>query len=527
MNRPAGNAAPLLRYVGVPAADGSALATVIVDAQQPVSEVTLLWRSPYGRAAHLGEAFGWARRGFRVVLQDVRGRHDSEGTFEPYQNERADGLATLEWIARQGISGAIITYGASYAAHCALAPAGATPLAGVLATVPALDHASCIRERNGAPRLYAHAQWWLEHGDTRIPRGPLLDLLAAGDPDLFAAIPVAQLPARWGIELPGFAAAWNRTTDHPTTSGMNLLRSWWARATEPIPPLLCIGGWADACTDDALQLWQEWPHPSARLLIGPWAHTLRAPVDTHWGAVGTAKVGALAASWVDDEDGVRSRGTRALISSPRCLAGTRVAPTPGWSRWDRYPPGPPTDTPQVEHTLDARTATTFDADPWYPHPSRLGHVPVDDVLVRTDAAVFGSARVQEGVVLGAPRVLLDGLGSTPGGVVIDWAIRLILQAPDTPALQVGTACVRTADTRTETSLPAVHLIVPDGSRWQVQITAHQFPLYPRDPQTGENPLTATDLRSARRSISTVLLLLPGASDPADCSEEVTALWSRP
>src|SRR5664279_5831613 len=68
------------------------------DERQP----TVLVRSPYGRRQVFGLIFGrlLAERGLQVVVQSVRGTFGSQGDFSPF-DERADGLATLDWIRRQ------------------------------------------------------------------------------------------------------------------------------------------------------------------------------------------------------------------------------------------------------------------------------------------------------------------------------------------------------------------------------------------------------------------------------------------
>ena len=58
----------------------------------------------------------WSRRGFALVVQDVRGVHDSDGDFDPFFNESADGYDTVEWIAAQPwCDGAVGMAGRSYA----------------------------------------------------------------------------------------------------------------------------------------------------------------------------------------------------------------------------------------------------------------------------------------------------------------------------------------------------------------------------------------------------------------------------
>ena len=48
-------------------------------------------------------------------MQDVRGRYASDGHFDPYRQEGADGYDTIEWAAAQPWSdGRVGTYGLSY-----------------------------------------------------------------------------------------------------------------------------------------------------------------------------------------------------------------------------------------------------------------------------------------------------------------------------------------------------------------------------------------------------------------------------
>jgi hypothetical protein len=89
-----------------------------------------LLRSPYGRGAPIamGMARPLAERGFQVILQSVRGTSGSGGAFQPMRNERADGLATLDWIKEQPwFGGSIVLTGTSYLGYVQWALAGALP----------------------------------------------------------------------------------------------------------------------------------------------------------------------------------------------------------------------------------------------------------------------------------------------------------------------------------------------------------------------------------------------------------------
>ena len=78
----------------------------------------LVYRTPYGKEA-AQRAYTTFRhaveQGYAVVVQDVRGRYQSDGEFRPYENEGRDGYDTIEWSAGQPWSnGAVGTFGLSY-----------------------------------------------------------------------------------------------------------------------------------------------------------------------------------------------------------------------------------------------------------------------------------------------------------------------------------------------------------------------------------------------------------------------------
>jgi uncharacterized protein len=109
----------------------------------PARFPAILERTPYGRnvtyfrditAANPAPrtraevAAYYVRRGYVVVLQDCRGRHDSEGEFVKYLNEGADGFDTCRWLVAQPWSNGVFgTMGLSYAAHTQVALACLSP----------------------------------------------------------------------------------------------------------------------------------------------------------------------------------------------------------------------------------------------------------------------------------------------------------------------------------------------------------------------------------------------------------------
>ncbi len=104
----------------IPMRDGTELAA---DVYRPAREgkpvegkfPTLLTRTPYNKEGSAREAEYYARRGYNVVANDVRGRYASKGTWRLLVDDPKDGYDVVEWIAAQPWSdGKVGTFGTSY-----------------------------------------------------------------------------------------------------------------------------------------------------------------------------------------------------------------------------------------------------------------------------------------------------------------------------------------------------------------------------------------------------------------------------
>ena len=95
------------KNVAVPMRDGIKLYADIYkpDTADADSFPVVLTRLPYGKSetycAMVTHGKYWAKKGYAFVVQDVRGKYASEGTFNPMVNEANDGYDTLSWIASQ------------------------------------------------------------------------------------------------------------------------------------------------------------------------------------------------------------------------------------------------------------------------------------------------------------------------------------------------------------------------------------------------------------------------------------------
>src|SRR5580693_7274570 len=75
----------------------------------------LLTRTPYDKNNAVAFGLQGAARGYVVIIQDVRGRFTSEGTWYPFKNEPNDGYDTVEWAAALPYSnGKVGMFGGSY-----------------------------------------------------------------------------------------------------------------------------------------------------------------------------------------------------------------------------------------------------------------------------------------------------------------------------------------------------------------------------------------------------------------------------
>lgn len=486
--------------VAVAADDGIRLNTDVVLPDGPGPFPAVLIRTPYGTGSMMKEAMGWAAQGLAAVVQDVRGRYESQGDWRPWVGELADGVATLRWLRRQPwCDGRVIAYGSSYGAHCALelALATGTRLAGVIVAVPALSHAQTIREPGGVPRLLAHAWWWPSHGERRVPHGPVVDALRLLDPDVLRTLPVAQLPQRWGGDPASWLRAWD--SDRPPVPA----------GRTGAPPLLVVGGRYDAYADTAVELFRRWRGAGAHLVLGPWGHDLglRARRSAVRSAYREVRPGMLVRGWVGDLLAAGPQGHR------RWLAAADGGDTDddgsddpvAWWTGGHWPDCTGAETP------DTLSPKDFPADPDDPYPAAIDTDDVTAALDRPDHALFPMpVATAERTLIGSAEVTLTGLtrldATTPGP--LDWIVRLLRISATGTARQLAHAAVRTAADHVTVDLPPVADRLRPGERLAVQVTGHLFPVFARDPQDGTDPLHAQRLWPAVRRVGGVRLRLP-------------------
>ena len=302
--------------VAVPMRDGVVLRADIYrpagDGRFPV----LVFRTPYGKhngARSDGVHKKAVARGYAVVMQDVRGRYASDGHFDPYRQERADGYDTIEWAARQAWSdGRIGTYGLSYPGAVQwLAALEAPPH--LLAMAPAMTFSSPRRffymngifDRSWLPWIYENIA-----PDARrrlgLPDdgGADAQWQAVAD-DYQSWLPLRELP--WLRQEAPYYFEW---LSHPPED------AWWdwaelrGRYGRISAAVLNLSGWHDdaygvegaATNFSGLRQARNGPDGArTHLVIGPWDHGTPSGTD---GRTGELDFGPAAAfdydGWVLD-----------------------------------------------------------------------------------------------------------------------------------------------------------------------------------------------------------------------------------
>ena len=105
--------------VSTPMRDGVRLSADVYLPDTTTTAPAILVRTPYDntRADYISWAQRFTAHGYPLVVQDCRGRGDSDGVFTPWADDFADGYDTVQWVAEQPwCDGQVGMVGGSYMA---------------------------------------------------------------------------------------------------------------------------------------------------------------------------------------------------------------------------------------------------------------------------------------------------------------------------------------------------------------------------------------------------------------------------
>jgi putative CocE/NonD family hydrolase len=267
---------------------------------------TLFMRQPYGRdiasTVVYAHPIWFAQHGYNVVIQDVRGRGDSQGEFYPFRSEARDGSESIAWLrTRSESNGRVGMYGFSYQGVTQLLAAAEQP-DGLVCIAPGMCACDLYHGwfyHHGALRLAPSLGWGLQmlKADARRKRlreaSDRLEQAWANIGAQSSVLPFRDHPALHGEGLPQYVLDW---FDHHQPGGYWAALDVSQKLHRIQVPALHIAGWFDMFVKGSIEGFLALrKHAGSKLacehqylIAGPWQHI-------PWGdRAGTANFGAEA-----------------------------------------------------------------------------------------------------------------------------------------------------------------------------------------------------------------------------------------
>jgi putative CocE/NonD family hydrolase len=506
----------------------------------------ILMRTPYDNtmAPLVSSSAYFARQGYACVFQDVRGRCDSDGEFEPLVNEAPDGYDSVEWVGEQPwCSGKVGMMGASYLGVVQWLAARERPphLAALVSTAAPGRWMEEIPYRFGSYKPYWI--WWLSLVSGRTMQqqifvqpevpdwGPIITHRPLRDADLV---------------LGRTTTVWRKWLHHETYDDywkQLSLRGYFQKLDLPV---LHITGWFDVSQWGQLFYWKEMAQASpARdrqwLLVGPWSHAGTSDPQQHLGGRDFGKDSVLDIRavhlrffdrWLKGVDNGADRDRQVRIFT----TGTNQ-----WRDEDQWPLANAVETRfylhsggsantlagdgslRIEPAGDEEPADMYVYNPEDPTPSWtdfeglwFADRPLDNRwrLRRDDVLVYTSAPLDHDLELtGHPFVVLHASSDCPD---TDWHVTLCDVLPDGRSEELTSGCLRAAyrngleaptspiepgriyEYRVE--MAAISNAWQPGHRIRITVASADFPDKARNPNTNAPTGDDDELRIAHNSI---------------------------
>lgn len=528
--------------VKVPMRDGVNLSADIYLPQATGPFPTVLMRTPYSNNmdAMIEKARRLANVGYACVLQDCRGRWDSDGEYYPFR-EGEDGYDTQEWIGRQPWSnGKIGMAGGSYvgAVQWQSAPHRSQYLTCMAPRVICCDYFTGLVYPGGAFQLNVLMTWGMR---TNGRTGQSIDF--HNWTEALRKLPMAAMDELAGRNLP----FWKDWIAHPAYDdywdAINDEKRW----GEIAAPAFNMGGWYDLYAQHTFinfnGLRQQGRTPAARqskLIVGPWPHALSTSPrtgDIDFGAHSMVDLEALELRWFDywlkgiDNGIVEEPPLRLFIMGINQWRDEQEWPLArtDWQTWYLHSAGH-ANTLRGDGALSPvapgdESTDHFVFDPMYPVQTAGGnnccspHIipwgPYDqtNVEMRGDVLCYTSAPLPTDLETTGPISVV--LYAATDGPDTDWTAKLVDVSPTGYAKNLCDGIIRARyrkgfDQPELLEANKVYAYTIDvgvtgnvfrqGHRIRLEISSSNFPRFDRNPNTGHPYGLDSDLRSAAQTI---------------------------
>ena len=540
MNR-TGQGASIQIDVRVPMRDGVTLSTDIYRPAGPGPFPTLLLRTIYDNQE--SGNLEWTRRfvaaGYAVVMQDCRGRFDSDGPWEPYIHEAEDGYDTQQWIGSQPwCDGNIGMFGASYLGFTQTQPATLrSPFVKALVPIASQQDNYGHIYKDGALGLHASLFFGIIAGKTVHREG-----FALGDwNELYRRLPLISALDDI-VDVPFY----REIIKHPTYDKFWSSYSLRDRYDEVETPAYFMTGWYDVLVHDGFRQFLGWTNRArteqgrglTRIMVGPWTHYAFSSSDLY-GAIDHRNAGSVdfvaehlrwydqrlrdVDTGIDDEPPVRifvmgenvwrSENEWPLaraVYTKHYLGSTTAANSLHGD--GRLTTEPPADQGQDRYGYDPERPVPTLGGPIM-HREYAGPHDRRPVERRDDVLVYTSKPLERDLeVTGPVKMTLYASSSARD---TDFAATLVDVYPDGRAIHI---CEGIRRARTRDSIEAHTLIEPGrvyeytidmwetsnvfkvGHRIRVDVTSSNFPRFDRNPNTGNTPGMDAELQVAEQTV---------------------------
>jgi putative CocE/NonD family hydrolase len=492
---------------------------------------TILIRTPYGRAASalLGDI--WAKRGYVVVVQDVRGRGGSDGEFDPFVHEVADGKATLDWIVAQPWSnGKVGMIGGSYlgSVQWAAAVSGHPALKCIVPQVSPPDPTRNVPWENGAFLLLGNI-WWC-----RVVMDRVADMTGVLKPierlDGLKALPLTKVDdLMLGRSVPFYDRWLARDSERAWSSAYTLQQV----ARVKIPVLHVSGTWDGDGIGTKLH-WEALRQSGGNqwLVFGPWDHFFNTRSkfgDVDFGPQSLLELDSVYLRFFDTFLKDKPVGwekqprVRFFITGANRWVEAPDWPLPGSKAVTWYLGGGKANGTKSTGTLSTKPGSgadryrydpnrvSFDLSEVDPDPSRAStKVPADQVDQNT--LVFRTSRFDRPTTITGPMTATLYVSTTARDATFHVAV-----ADQDPKGELrlvampGTTRVTWQGGRFQKLTPnKVYKVevrpwefahqFAKGHRMVLLVASDMFPRYARNPGTGEPDRTATRLVAATHTV---------------------------
>jgi putative CocE/NonD family hydrolase len=499
--------------------------------------------------------------GYAVMVQDVRGRYASEGAFEPFVSEAADGAATIAWLAEQPFcDGRVATYGGSYVGATQLLAATQRPpaLRAMLPHVTSADYFDGWMTEGGAFQLGLALNWARslaagelarrrDAGEDVAELEERLDAEIADPESAYRRLPICDQPV-----LAELAPYYLRWLEHPARDAYWRERAARERLGGVSVPALHLAGWHDVFLEGGLAAYAAMGGAAQgseggvavqggtsgapqRLVIGPWAHA-------GWGdAVGEVIYGPEASRYALDPTDLHLSYFDSILRAPDPEAPPVRIFVMGADRWRDEEAWPLARARSRALHLRADGALTWAPPEPGEAPREYVHDPADPVPTtggrtlmpgheasialgardqraveeRPDVLVYTSPPLERAVeVTGTVRLVLHAASSA---LDTDWTAKLVDVHPDGRALGVCDGILRAryrdgldrerllepgGPERFDVTVGSTSMVFRRGHRIRLEVASSNFPRFDRNAGTGgvNAHAAAGDLRTARQHV---------------------------